>query len=204
MVPPGATLSHRYAVCVDDELEIEIRPLGPGRAPEFLQFLGGEAFADNPKWANCFCYFPHGDHAGKKFDVNAGDANRAAAAAMVERGEMRGYLAYVAGRPVAWCNANLLDDYTIFDNEGAAPGTVGAIGCFVVVERFRRKGIAGRLLDAALEGFRAEGVNEVLAFPRPEADSEADNHLGPVGLYLAAGFEEAGREGSSLKLRKRL
>ena len=185
-------------------LDIEIRSLAPADTSAYVDFLGRDAFTDNPKWANCFCYFPHGDHAGKKFDVSAGDENRAAASAMVQAGAMRGYFAYVEGRPVAWCNANLLENYTIFDDEGVAPGTVGAIGCFIVVDRFRRKGIAGRLLEAALEGFRAQGVIEVLAFPLPDIDSEADNHLGPVGLYLAAGFEEIGRAGRSLKLRKRL
>jgi GNAT superfamily N-acetyltransferase len=200
----SATPVLRYADRVDEELDIEICPLLPSRAAEFLQFLGEDAFADHPRWAGCYCVFPHAEHAAGKFNVESRDANRAAAAAMVAQGTMRGYFAYVGGRAVAWCNANLLSSYTIFDAEDSDPAKTGAIGCFVVVDRLRGKGIAKRLLEAALEGFRAEGVTEVVAFPRPDADSAADNHLGPLSLYLGAGFEEAGTVGRSVKVRKRL
>lgn len=35
----------------------EIRPLTPERRADFLAFFEGEAFADNPAWASCYCYF---------------------------------------------------------------------------------------------------------------------------------------------------
>jgi GNAT superfamily N-acetyltransferase len=178
--------------------------LDPADSGSYADFMSGEAFTDHPEWAGCYCWFPHAPHAAKKFDLEAVEENREAACAMVTRGAMRGYLAYVEGRPVAWCNANLLSSYTIFDDDGTDPAATGAIGCFVVVDRFRGNGIARRLLEAALEGFRAEDVREVVAFPRPDADTAADNHLGPLSLYLAAGFEEAGTVGRSIKVRKRL
>lgn len=185
-------------------LDIEIRPLVPADTATYVAFLGRDAFTDHPEWAGCFCYFPHADHEGNKFSLEAVDENREAASAMVASGTMRGYFACVDGQPVAWCNANLLSSYTIFDEDASTPGPVGAIGCFVVVDRFRRKGIARRLLDAAVEGFRAAGVKQVVAWPRKDAESEAENHLGPLSLYLAAGFEIAGEQGRNIKVRKRL
>ncbi len=91
-----------------------------------------------------------------------------------------------------------------FDPDERDPQTIGTIACFVVAERYRRQGIAGQLLAAACEGFRRAGIAVVEAYPRPDIDSAAENHLGPLSLYLAAGFEVVGKEDSSVLVRKQL
>jgi GNAT superfamily N-acetyltransferase len=186
------------------ELDVEIRELRPDALGECLAFFDNDAFVDHPEWAGCYCRFPHADHAGGKWDLDAREANRMAAAAMIERGEMRGYLAYVDGRPVAWCNANLRSSYTIFDADERDPQTIGTIACFAVAKPYRRQGIAGQLLEAACEGFRKAGIGVVEAYPRPDADSAAANHLGPLSMYLAAGFEVVKNEDASVLVRKTL
>jgi GNAT superfamily N-acetyltransferase len=186
------------------EPNIEIHPLSPGRRADYLEFFDHVAFAGNPKWANCFCYFPHADHAGKRWNVDDGATNRPAAAAMIDGGSMRGFLAYIDGQAVAWCNANILSNYTMFDEDERDPDTVGMIACFVVAESQRRKGIASALLEAACQGFKEAGITVVEAYPRPKADSAAENHLGPLSMYLAAGFEVVGEDGSILRVQKRL
>ena len=44
------------------------------------------------------------------------------------------------------------------------------------------------LLDAACDGLRAQGLAIAEANPRPNAKTPAENHFGPLALYLAAGF----------------
>ncbi len=186
------------------EASIEIQPLTPGGSADYLTFFDDVAFAGNPAWANCYCYFPHADHAAKRWNVNDGTMNRAAAAEMISEGTMKGFLAYVDGQAVAWCNANVLSRYTMFDEDERDPETVGTIACFVVAESQRRKGIASALLAAACRGFKDAGITVVEAYPRPEAESAAENHLGPLSMYLAAGFEVVGEDGSSVRVQKRL
>ena len=53
---------------------------------------------------------------------------------------------------------------------------------------YRRKGIARALLDAACTGLREQGMTIAEANPRPNAQTPADNHFGPLSLYLSSGF----------------
>lgn len=52
----------------------------------------------------------------------------------------------------------------------------------------RGKGIARALLDAACTGLREQGMTIAEANPRPNAQTPADNHFGPLSLYLSSGF----------------
>ncbi len=60
---------------------------------------------------------------------------------------------------------------------------VGAIVCFVVAQPHRRQGIARRLLDAACEGFRRQGLAVAEAYPRKGSTSDAVNYKGPSQLH---------------------
>ena len=105
------------------------------------------------------------------------------------QGEMQGLLAYRAGQVVGWCNAapramlHALDDEPV-----AAAEQVGTILCFVVAPRLRGQGIATALLGAACRQLEARGLRFVEANPRPDAKGDGENHFGPLGMYLAAGF----------------
>ena len=66
--------------------------------------------------------------------------------------------------------------------------TVGAIVCFLVAPNHRGKGVARLLLDAACAGLREQGMTVAEANPRPAARTPADNHFGPLSLYLTSGF----------------
>jgi ribosomal protein S18 acetylase RimI-like enzyme len=73
---------------------------------------------------------------------------------------------------------------------GGAREGVFAVGCFLVDEGFRRRGIARTLLRAALAQVRAEGGRAVEAFPRgAEGVPEAELWTGPARLFLSEGFE---------------
>ncbi|HEY3522316.1 MAG TPA: GNAT family N-acetyltransferase, partial [Candidatus Limnocylindrales bacterium] len=68
---------------------------------------------------------------------------------------------------------------------------VWSIVCFVVSRRARRRGIAARLLDAAVEYARSQGAPALEAYPvdttegRPTA---ATLYTGPLSTFLRAGF----------------
>jgi len=64
---------------------------------------------------------------------------------------------------------------------------VGTAICFVIAPPYRRHGIARRLLDAACEGFAAQGLAYAEGFPVKEPQSDAQAYHGPPSLYQAAG-----------------
>ena len=184
---------------------IEIRALTDDLRADWLAFFDRDAFPDNPKWASCYCFFPHAPHDHEDWHARSGTTNRTDSERAIRGGAMRGYLAYVDGKVVGWCNANDLTRYTHLDDPGAGEvGHAGVIACFVVAKPHRRTGVARALLDAACEGFRRAGYRTVEAYPRVGAATDAENHTGPLALYLEAGFTAHGEVDGATIVRKTL
>lgn len=177
---------------LSNQSDLSIHPLTPNLLPDWLAFFDGDAFADNPGWAACYCHFFHADSSEKPFEEREGAENRAAACALLAAGQMRGYLAYAGGKLVGWCQAapRLLIPNVQRDPRRAVDDAdqAGAVVCFVIAQPFRRRGIARALLDAALDGFRREGLAIAEAYPLQHSTDDADNYHGPLALYLQAGF----------------
>lgn len=169
---------------------IDIQPLSADRLPEFLAFFDATAFTDNPRWASCYCQCFHENHNEVVWKDRTGAQNRARACERIAAGEMQGYLARSGGQPVGWCSAAPRKLFHALDDEPTPDADkVGAIMCFLVAPAHRGSGIARRLLDAACAGLRSQGLAIAEANPRPNAASAAENHFGPLRLYLSAGFD---------------
>lgn len=168
---------------------IEILPLSPDRLADFLAFFDGTAFADNPKWSSCYCQCFYEDHSVVTWSARTAAENRALACRRTVREEMQGLLAYAGGVPVGWCGVAPRHLFRSLDDEPTPDAaTVGAIMCFLVQPEHRGSGIARRLLEQACEHLRDQGKTIAEANPRPNAASPAENHFGPLALYLACGF----------------
>ena len=173
-----------------DPAAFAVLPLQPGHRDAYLHFFDHEAFADNPRWASCYCQFPTADHEAVPWKQRSREENRASACRRVEAGLQRGVVAEAEGRIVGWCNAGPRSSMTIVDD---APHPLaercGAITCFVVAPAWRGKGVATALLQGACEQLRAAGLELVEAWTQPDANGPAENHTGPLAMYLKAGFE---------------
>src|SRR5688500_9646233 len=88
-----------------DAADDVIRELTPELLGDYLSFFDNDAFADNPKWASCYCRCYHFPHHLKSWKEQTAAENRAAVCDLIGQRQMRGYLAYSGGKPVAWCNA---------------------------------------------------------------------------------------------------
>ena len=174
-------------------MPVEIRELTPALVEDYLTFFDHDAFADNPRWAACYCMFPHVNCSGDEWDARAASVNRADKRALICGGQAQGWLAYVDGQPAGWCNAapraNLAryrDDDDLSRDDVDCTGTSA---CFIIAKPYRRQGIAAQLLAAAVDGFRRRGLRYAEAFPLRNTQDDADAHVGPLSMYLAAGFE---------------
>jgi GNAT superfamily N-acetyltransferase len=183
--------------------DLIVRPLAPEILADYLTFFDRDAFTDNPHWASCYCYFNHFPHPLGNWEQRTAAENRQGASELIRAGRMRGYLAYLDGQVVAWCNAAPRAWMTTLDDDPQA-AEIGAIVCFIVAKAYRGKGIARRLLEAACDGFRSQGMRIAEAYPRRQAHGEASNYHGPLGMYLAAGFEPYHEEEGIVTVRKRL
>lgn len=169
---------------------VELHRLAPDRLDDFMAFFEGEAFEDNPDWSSCYCQCYYEDHRIVRWTDRTGMQNRRCASDRIVTGSMQGVLAYRDGRVVGWCNAaprkllHALDGEPVDDVE-----RIGTILCFVVAPRLRGQGVAKALLAAACHHLRDQGMAVAEANPRAHAAGPADQHFGPLRLYLEAGFE---------------
>jgi ribosomal protein S18 acetylase RimI-like enzyme len=172
-----------------NHLPIEIHPVSAERLPDFLAFFDGEAFADNPKWGFCYCQFAYVDHSKVEWKTRRLEENRQASCTRIQTSTMKGYLAYRGGKPIGWCNAaprTMLDSF--LDEPDPDATSIGQITCFIVAKEYRNSGVAKALLQAACEGLRWQKLTIAEATANPNASTEAENHYGPLSMYLAAGF----------------
>lgn len=170
-------------------LPVEIHPVSADRLADFLSFFDGEAFADNPKWGFCYCQFAYVDHSKVEWKTRTVEQNRQAACQRIQSNTMQGYLAYRNGKPIGWCNAaprTMLESFADEPDPDAA--NIGEITCFIVAKEHRGTGVAKALLQAACDGLRAKKLAIAEATANPNASTEAENHYGPLSMYLAAGF----------------
>jgi GNAT superfamily N-acetyltransferase len=171
------------------QIAVTIKPLSPQLKKDFLSFFDGTAFSDNPKWSSCYCQCFYEDHAVVKWSERTAPQNRKLACERIENQSMQGYLAYIDGTPVGWCNAaprNLL--HALEDEPKPGSQVVGTILCFLVEPSHRGRGVARQLLEAACDGLRQQGLHVAEANPRTSPTSAAENHFGPLNMYLSAGF----------------
>lgn len=172
---------------------LSIRELTPDLLGDFLHYFDHDAFADNPAWASCYCYFYLHTHATQDWETRSAAENRQAICQRIVQHQMRGYLAYDDQRPVGWCHAapRVLLPALQEDDALAAPDIeqIGAIVCFNVSSAYRHQGIARQLLAAACAGLQRQGMMIAEAYPRgATAHTAAANYHGPLAMYLSAGF----------------
>src|SRR5690349_7074622 len=148
---------------------IEVRPLTPERRADYLDFFDHRAFADNPKWASCYCHYPHADHQAVPWDRRSAGENRAAVCARIDAGRMSGWLAYVDGREIGWLNAGPRREACgLVDTPDPLEDRIASVACFVIAAEHRGRGVARALLAAACAGLAARGFEWIEAYPRTD------------------------------------
>jgi GNAT superfamily N-acetyltransferase len=178
-------------------------PLTADRLEDYLRFFETRAFVDNPRWAGCYCYFPLHDPARTEWNLRTAPENRAAVTDCIQAGSARGVLAYEDGEVVGWCNAGPWSQFPMLQ-ETPEPDAdrLGVIFCFVVAPELRGRGMASGLLAAACDMLRAQGLQVARAKPLKSAAGAAANHLGPLALYLKAGFRVVREDGDDVHVEK--
>ena len=151
-----------------------------------MHFFDLVAYADNPNWSRCFCT----ERLVTDYDKRTKQQNRELRSDLIRSAKANGLVAYRLGRVVGWSHAAPKSELLNIP-EPKAPDA-GAIVCFVVAPDQRNQGIATALLDADLEYLRKRGMRTVDAYPAigeiPPSRWVFQNYLGPLSMYVKAGF----------------
>lgn len=182
-------------------MNINIKKLTPELIKDYVDFFDNRAFTDNREWSACYCVFFHwNDKLDKSLHapgVDIHEHNRNLASDFIRKGILQGYLAYVDGVVVGWCNANDKTGYESleFDKQPEIwcdvdiDKRIKAVTCYVIDPKLRRKGIATKLLERVCKDAETNGYDMVEAYP---AKIEKDIHMnyhGPFPLYEKCGFD---------------
>lgn len=106
-----------------------------------------------------------------------------------------GVLAYVDGEVAGWCSVSPRAAYDRLVKSRVIPhvddAPVWSVVCFVVRAGYRRQGLAGALLDGAVEFARSHGATMVEGYPadvKGETIDAASAYIGTRTLFERHGF----------------
>ncbi len=178
-------------------MSIEVRRLTPSDEADFLGLTGSQICGG----CHCVAWWVDDWERGSS---RTSDQNRLLRQELFERGEHDGYLAYVRGEPVGWCQVGPRDRLKKLAGQfQLTPDPFAwAVTCFVVLPEHRRRGVATSLLTHVLSDLPARGARSLEAFPRHGNVEEAPELWnGPPALFAGAGFTEIGRDDRRVVLR---
>lgn len=156
-------------------MALSIRPLDPSLRDDFLSVMvrGG------PETTMCRCT---AYYIAEWEEGSNGAAHRER---LIEDGRSDGYLAYVDGQAVGWCQCAPLARFRMKldpDPEG------WGITCIVVVPERRGQKLARELVRAVLDDLRRRGVKRVVALAHRYASSKEPSPELPESVCREAGM----------------
>lgn len=190
-------------------MNLEIRRLAPELADDYIHFFDVTPHDDGIDEHKCYCVcWVSDDTAGK--DMSTRENRRRFAREYVRGGQLQGYLAYIDGQPVGWCNANTKANclqcrswrYFMQDVSVDAAENIKSVFCFVIAPEWKRHGIATQLLERVCADAQADGFDCVEVYPNKTFASESSDFMGPIHMYEKLGFTAIHETEHKLIMRK--
>jgi GNAT superfamily N-acetyltransferase len=166
---------------------LDVHPVSAERWPDLVDLFerrGPRGGYRNVPGYGCWCMY------WRDRSLEHGTPKKRALGALARAGKEPGLLAYDDGEAVGWISVAAREEYEELlrspqyrpqdEDEG-----VWSIVCFVVDRPRWGEGVAGALLDGAVERARARSAAHLEAYPHR---SKRDNYMGHVDLFLEREF----------------
>jgi ribosomal protein S18 acetylase RimI-like enzyme len=173
--------------------DLTIVPLTAARLDDLASLFdqGGD-----PKWCWCAYYRVR----GRTWSNSTPADNRALLGELADRALAPGLVAFSDAGVVGWVSLGPREDYQrLAYSKVLGPiddRPVWSIVCFVVGRQSRGQGIAGALLDAAIDHARASGATTLEAYPTDTDGGRvpsANLFKGTLSMFVRAGFTVVAR-----------
>jgi GNAT superfamily N-acetyltransferase len=176
-------------VTASKRAKFETHPVTPERWPDLVRLF------DRSIVRTCFCMYYRKVGEG----TGVGAVNQTAMRALVDGGTVPGLIGYENGIPVAWVSLGPREDYLKLQRSPIMKPVddrpVWSVVCFFVDNQARGRGLAKRMLRAAVDYARSQGARLLEAYP---VDKDRLSHpdfmfFGAKSMYDQAGFREVAR-----------
>ncbi len=181
------------ALVQSGEESLEFHALTPERWADFEDLFGERGAA-----GGCWCMWWR--LTKREFDAQKGEGNRRAMKAIVDASRVPGILAYHKGQPVGWCSVAPRGEFPRLERsrilEPLDEQPVWSVVCFFVAKPYRRRGVAKRLLQAAVEYVKSRGGRIVEGYavePKKGSTPDLFAYHGLAAMFRSVGFKEVGR-----------
>lgn len=171
----------------------EFHPLTPARWQD-LENLFGERGA----CGGCWCMSWRLKRS--EFTRQKGSKNKVALKKIVESGEVPGILAYLEGKPIAWCSVGPRERFPALERSRVLKRIddrpVWSMVCLFIAKEFRHKGISVEMLKAVVDFAKKNGAKIVEGYPvEPKKGKWPDAFAwtGVASAFKKAGFKEVHR-----------
>ena len=167
----------------------------PGRWKDFERLFRGAPYV-----GKCWCMFWRSTRG--RFDRGSkdeGKGNRRDMKGVVQSGEVPGVIAYVDGRPAAWCSIAPRESFGALERSRRYPRIddepVWSVVCFYIPKEHRGAGLMVAVLEGAVDYARSRGARLIEAYAvEPEKRiAPGDAYMGLRSAFEKAGFTVAGR-----------
>ena len=170
---------------------VEVHPVDAGRWPDLVALFGPSG-----AYSGCWCMWFRVP--GAEFSSNGNAGNKDALHRLVEADEPVGLLGYVDGGPAGWVSVAPRPAYTrvlrspALKPDDPADAATWSVPCFFTHRAHRGTGIAGALLDAAVDHARSPGAAALEGYPVAPGGGRlppaAELFTGTLEMFANAGF----------------
>lgn len=195
-------------------MEIIIKELKPELSIDYFDFFETRAFTDESPY-RCYCQMYQMSKEQQKEEMDNfksddyGLLAKTIAEKQIKSGVLCGYLAYMDGKSVGWCNAN---DRANFPSDpctdvlfhSTIPQCEIAVVCFEIAPDYRGRGVATALLNRVILDAKTKGFLAVVGFPVKRNERYEWDCAGPIRLYEKAGFQKTSEHGDVVIMKKDL
>lgn len=174
---------------------LKIRPLKTSDWPHIA-----ELFGEKGACGGCWCMYWRVERGGRLWSEMLGATAKRRFQELVTSGEVHGLLAFLGKTPVGWVCVGPHEDFPRLERVRAfardRPAKSWSIVCFFIPSRYRRHGIATKLLIAARDMALARGAALVEGYPVPVRTQQgmpgAFAWTGVPSMFARAGFHRTG------------
>ncbi len=181
--------------------KVTVRPLSKNDWPTIVRLFGA-----NGACGGCWCMWWRLPRGGKLWDEMKGKKNRDQFRRLVQTGKVHGVLAFSGAEPVGWCCFGPRESFPRMERIRAlqreADSGTWSVVCFYTPSRWRGRGVATRLLEAATARAFELGAKQIEGFPVvPKRASQpipaAFAWTGVPAVFETNGYRELPRRGAA-------